>query len=74
VLTDMWMPNLDGKGLARAIRSDAALSSLCVVAVTADVELQDKAEEFGFDEIALKPVTPQNLGKILSKALSKRRR
>ena len=74
VLTDMWMPNLDGKGLASAIRTDAALSSLCVVAVTADVELQDKAEEFGFDEIALKPVTPQNLGKILSKALSKRRR
>ena len=66
VLTDIWMPNLDGKGLVRAIRSDSVLSPLCVVAVTADVESQGKASEFGFDEIVLKPVTPEMLGRILA--------
>lgn len=66
VLTDMWMPNLDGEGLVRAIRADPALASLRVVVVTADVELQGKSEAMGFDGIILKPVTADVLTKTLS--------
>ena len=63
----MWMPNLDGKGLVREIRADPVLSSLRVVAVTADVESLGKSSELGFDNMLLKPVTPEKLGKTLSR-------
>ena len=66
VLTDMWMPNLDGEGLVRAIRKDPAIASTRVVVVTADVEMRTKAVEMGFDGILLKPVTSERLAKALA--------
>ena len=66
ILTDMWMPNLDGEGLVRAIRANPALASLRVVAVTADVESQGTFVAMGFDDLLLKPVTVDKLGKILT--------
>ena len=66
VLTDMWMPNLDGEGLVKGIRADASLASLRVFVVTADVEVRDKAAEMGFDGILLKPVTTVALEQALS--------
>ena len=68
VLTDMWMPNLDGEGLLKAIREDPALADLRVVVVTADVELRTKGVEMGFDDILLKPVTSESLAKVLAVA------
>ena len=65
VLTDMWMPNLDGEGLVRDIRANASLASLRVLVVTADVEVRDKAAEMGFDGILLKPVTSAALEQTL---------
>jgi len=65
VLTDMWMPNLDGEGLAKAIRANPALASLRVIVVTADVEFREKAAEMGFDGILLKPITGEKLSRIL---------
>ena len=65
VLTDMWMPNLDGEGLVKDIRANAALSSLRVLVVTADVEIREKAAEMGFDGILLKPVTTAALEQTL---------
>jgi CheY-like chemotaxis protein len=66
VLTDMWMPNLDGEGLVKAIRANPAWTSLYVVAVTADVEYRGKFEEMGFDDLLLKPITVEKLVKIIS--------
>ena len=66
VMTDMWMPNLDGAGLIRAIRADPALATLRVVAVTADVESQTTCADMGFNGILLKPVTAASLGKAIS--------
>ncbi|MBR4613842.1 MAG: response regulator, partial [Kiritimatiellae bacterium] len=64
VLTDLWMPNLDGVGLVKAIRADAALASLRVIAVTADVEFRGKAREEGFDDMLLKPITMATLNTV----------
>ena len=61
LLTDIWMPNLDGEGLARAVRDDPALRNLRIVAVTADVEFPAKAAAAGFDGVLLKPVTADKL-------------
>ncbi len=66
VLTDMWMPELDGEGLAKAIRADAALAKMPVHVITADVELQETYAEKGFDSIILKPVTVDALGPLLA--------
>jgi two-component system chemotaxis response regulator CheY len=65
VLTDIWMPELDGVGLLKAIRADAALSSLPVFAITADVEMQKNPEGSGFTGLFLKPITLENLETIL---------
>ncbi len=65
VLTDMWMPNMDGGDLVRAIRANPALASLRVVAVTADVESRGTSTDMGFDGILLKPVTAEKLRRTL---------
>ncbi len=65
VLTDMWMPELDGAGLVKAIRADPVLAFLRVIAVTADTEFQGRVEDLGFDGMLLKPVTIERLAGVL---------
>ena len=65
VLTDMWMPELDGSGLVKAIRANSALASLRVIAVTADTAFQGQIEDLGFDGLLLKPITTERLSGIL---------
>ena len=65
VLTDMWMPELDGAGLVKAIRASAKLKSLPVHVVTADVELVKRHEEVGFTSILLKPITVDTIRPIV---------
>ena len=67
VLTDMWMPRLDGTGLVKAIRADPALAGTHVVVVTADVEFRASFAAIGFDGILLKPVTRDSLAEVLAK-------
>ena len=67
VLTDMWMPELDGEGLTRLIRAnpDSKISKLPVVVITADVELQQTYKDKGFNALLLKPLTIDMLKSIL---------
>ena len=65
VLTDMWMPNMDGEALVKAIRAKPGLSSLRVVVVTADVEFQSKYAAMGFNGMLLKPITAERLSTLL---------
>ena len=67
VLTDMWMPVMDGEGLARAIRGNPATASLPVYAVTADVELGRRHAAAGFSGILLKPITLETLAGVCAK-------
>ena len=66
VLTDMWMPDMDGEGLVRAIRKNPVHSSLRVIVVTADVEFRGKSAEMGFNGMLLKPVTTERLRKVVA--------
>ena len=61
VLSDLWMPEMDGRELIHAIRSDANLSDMPVYLVTADVEAKKQAETDGFTGILLKPITLERL-------------
>lgn len=66
VLTDMWMPKMDGKDLAAKIREDSRFVNLPVYAVTADIEEQKSFEEHGFTGILLKPVTLVKLSRLFN--------
>ena len=67
VLSDMWMPVMDGTELIRRIRADKRLAGLKVCSITADVEARANYKELGFDTILLKPVTLEKLSELFSK-------
>ena len=62
ILTDMWMPVMDGEGLVRAVHENKNLASIPVYVVTADTEMQGKYSEQGFDGIQRK-ITVMPLGR-----------
>ena len=66
VLTDMFMPVMDGEGLVREIRKRPELARLPVYAITADVEIQDKYKDMGFDNMLVKPITLEKLRNLLA--------
>lgn len=66
VLTDMWMPGMDGEAMIKVIRAQPHLVRLPVYAVTADVEARKSAAALGFDGVLLKPVTIAELQQVLS--------
>ena len=61
ILTDMWMPVMDGKDLTAKIRADERFAGLPVYAVTADIEEQKNFAEHGFTGVLLKPLTIDKL-------------
>jgi len=66
VLTDIWMPNMNGRELVANIRADKRFADLPVYAVTADVEEQKNFAERGFTGVLLKPLTIEILSKFFS--------
>ena len=66
VLTDMWMPEMNGEALVRAIRDSETLKDLRVYVLTADVEAQASYAELGFTGLLLKPVTLDKLKGIVT--------
>ena len=63
VLADVMMPQLDGFGLLRAIRDDAALASLPVILVSARAGEESRVEglQVGADDYLVKPFTAREL-------------
>ena len=62
VLTDLWMPEMDGRKMLRELRADPRFLQLNVIAITADVDAKDECMKLGFSDVIFKPVT---LAKIL---------
>ncbi len=63
VLTDVMMPNLDGFGLLRAIRSDADLRDLPVIILSARAGEESRVEglDAGADDYLAKPFSAREL-------------
>ena len=61
VLTDMWMPEMDGQQFAEAVKRDARLSAIPLVAITADVEVESTHDTHHFAKVLAKPVTGAKL-------------
>ena len=66
VLTDMWMPEMDGEAFVRAVRANPKIAKLPVYVITADVEAQKCYAEHGFTGILIKPVTLEGLHAIFA--------
>lgn len=64
VLTDLWMPEMNGDELAKALKDDPVTAALPVVAVTADTQLA-QGQVSVFDDILYKPITLKSLADIL---------
>lgn len=67
VLTDMWMPEMTGVELARAIHADGRREGLTITAVTADVEVGNHFLMEEFSGVLLKPVTIDKIRRVLMK-------
>jgi CheY-like chemotaxis protein len=68
VMSDMWMPVMDGAELVKRIRADPRLAHLKVCSISADVETRANYRELGFDEMLLKPVTIEKLTDFLKRS------
>jgi len=69
VMTDMWMPVMDGDKLVKVIRADKRLAPLKVCLITADVEARSTYRNLGFDAILLKPVTLDKMSALFSEIM-----
>ena len=75
ILTDLWMPEMDGEQLADAVRALGLKREPKVVAVTADTEAKNSFRTEKFDEILSKPITLERLQEMfthLGQAIGKR--
>jgi signal transduction histidine kinase/FixJ family two-component response regulator len=63
ILTDVMMPNLDGFGLLRAIRSDAELRAIPVIMLSARAGEESRVEglDAGADDYLVKPFSAREL-------------
>lgn len=72
ILTDIWMPDMDGCQLARNIRKKKKLKHTRIVAVTADAEVHVNFDMGAFDAVLLKPLTVSKI-KSLFRDLQKKK-
>lgn len=69
VLSDFWMPNLNGLEFVEKVRADPRFARLAVFAVTADTETRQDDRAKMFDGILLKPLTYGKLLELLGSAM-----
>ncbi|MBS1370157.1 MAG: PAS domain-containing protein [Lentisphaeria bacterium] len=71
ILTDLWMPDMNGVELARRLAQNPETSWIPVVAVTADTQVVADSENI-FADVILKPVTLEALRKVVGGVLAGR--
>ncbi len=73
LITDMNMPNLDGKGLLQAVKSSPRLNHIPVFVITslANPALERELEMIGVNRIVYKPVSPPKLIEAIEETFGK---
>ena len=69
ILSDMWMPEMNGAQLAAEVKSNPKLAHIPIVAQTADVETSGNFDMSHFDAIILKPITKEKLSNMVKRII-----
>ena len=69
MLSDMWMPEMNGAQLSAAVKKNPRLSHIPIVAQTADVESTGNFDMSNFDAIILKPITGEKLANMVKRVM-----
>ena len=67
ILSDFWMPNMNGLEFIEKLRADSRFSQLPVFGLTADTEYPSDARSKLFTGILLKPLTYDKLTQVIAK-------
>ncbi len=65
VLTDLWMPDMNGVDLSNNIRANKKFDSIRIFAITADVEAEKSFDVHNFNGILMKPISLVKLMKLM---------
>lgn len=67
ILTDIWMPEINGVDFARSVLERNDADNMRIFAVTADAESRENFDTTCFEDVILKPVTVDKLKSIFLK-------
>jgi CheY-like chemotaxis protein len=70
ILSDLWMPGMDGSALSAAVKRNPAYAHIPIIAQTADVETGGNFDMTHFDAIVLKPLTMEKLTRLVHRILA----
>ena len=65
ILSDMWMPEMNGAQFAAEVKRNPMFAHISIVAQTADVETSGNFDMSHFDAIILKPLTKEKLANMV---------
>ena len=69
ILSDMWMPEMNGMQLSAEVKRDPRFEHIPIVAQTADVETSGNFDMSHFDAIILKPLTKEKLANMVKRII-----
>jgi len=69
ILSDMWMPEMNGAQLSAAVKENPKFAHIPIVAQTADVETSGNFDMSHFDAIILKPITGEKLTNMIKRII-----
>ena len=69
ILSDMWMPEMNGAQLSAEIKHNPKFEHIPIVAQTADVETSGNFDMSNFDAIILKPITGEKLANMVQRVM-----
>ena len=72
IMTDLWMPEINGAEFAGILAKDPAVARIPVIAVTADSQVSAETAAL-FAGVLLKPITVQSLEEIIDKLSANKR-
>ena len=69
ILSDMWMPEMNGSEFSAEVKLDPRFARIPIVAQTADVETNGNFDMSHFDAIILKPLTKEKLANMVKRII-----
>ena len=69
ILSDMWMPEMNGSEFSAEVKKDPRFAHIPIVAQTADVETNGNFDMSHFDAIILKPLTKGKLSNMVKRII-----